>query len=180
MESDTASLAVSVSDEDHFRGRLDAPIVLVEYADFECPYCADAYPIVKALERTYGDKLCVVFREFPLPQHPHALQAAETAEFAADAGAFWPMHDMLFEHQRALDPTHLTGYAEQLGLDAAALRSALRARTYVPRIEDEIEGGEESGVSGTPTFFVNGVLFTGEPGVAEFSEVFDGVLRAVR
>jgi len=156
-------LAVPVGADDHVRGPADAPVTLVEYGDFECPYCGIAFPVVKGIEKHYAGKLRFVFRSFPLAQHPHAQAAAEAAEFAADHGKFWDLHDLLFEHQRALDVPHLLGYARELGLDADALAVALRERTYAAVIEEVKEGGEESGIPGTPAFFLNGVLFEDEP-----------------
>ncbi len=145
------------------RGPADAPVTLVEYGDYECPYCGVAYPVVKALEQQYPHELRVVFRSFPLAMHPHAQAAAEAAEYAADHGAFWQLHDVLFEHQRALDERHLLGYARDLGLDANGLTGALRERTYAAIVAEQKEGGEESGIPGTPAFFLNGVLFEDDP-----------------
>jgi protein-disulfide isomerase len=174
MEDDgLIRLAVPVGPEDHVRGPADAPVTMVEYGDFECPYCGLAYPVVKALEKRYGDKLRVVFRSFPLEQHPHAEAAAETAEFAADGGKFWEMHDVLYEHQRALDEPHLLGYARELGLDRDALAIALREQTYAPIVEEQKESGEESGIPGTPAFFLNDLLFEDEPTEENFAHAID-------
>ena len=156
-------LAVPVGPDDHVRGSPEASVTLLEYGDFECPYCGIAYPVVKALERRFGDQLRVAFRSFPLAQHPHAQAASEAAEFAADYDKFWEMHDTLFEHQRALDEHHLLGYARRLGLDAAALETALRERTYAAIVAEQKESGEESGIPGTPAFFLNEILFEDEP-----------------
>jgi protein-disulfide isomerase len=129
-----------------------------------------AYPVVKAVEREFAGTLRFVFRNFPLPQHPHAYPAAETSEFAADHDRFWEMHEMLFEHQRALDLPHLLTYAQELGLDPDALLAALRAGTYRSLIEEVRLGGIESGVEGTPTFFINDTLFVGQPSFEAFSD----------
>jgi protein-disulfide isomerase len=178
MEEDGLTrLAVPVGPDDHVRGPAEAPVTLVEYGDFECPYCGVAYPVVKALERKYGDKLRVVFRSFPLEQHPHAEAAAEAAEFAADHGKFWELHDVLYEHQRALDTRHLLGYARDLGLDADALATALSEGTYAPIVEDVKEGGEESGIPGTPAFFLNDILFEEEPTLENLSHAIDYLLE---
>jgi len=178
MEDDgLVRLAVPVGPDDHVRGPADAPVTMVEYGDFECPYCGLAYPVVKALEKRYGDKLRVVFRSFPLEQHPHAEAAAEAAEFAADSGKFWEMHDVLYEHQRALDVPHLLGYARDLGLDADALAIALREGTYAPIVEEQKESGEESGIPGTPAFFLNDLLFEDEPTAANFANAIDWLLE---
>jgi protein-disulfide isomerase len=170
-------LAVPVGPDDHIRGPHDAPVTLVEYGDFECPYCGIAYPVVRALERAYPTQLRVVFRSFPLQQHPHAEAAAETAEFAADAGKFWDMHDTLYEHQKALDEKHLVGYATQLGLKGDELTAALRDQRYRPIIEEVKEGGEASGIPGTPAFFLNGVLFEDEPTEANLSHAVTWLLE---
>jgi len=178
MEDDgLMRLAVPVGPEDHVRGPASAPVTLVEYGDFECPYCGVAYPVVKQLEKKYAGKLRVVFRSFPLEQHPHAQKAAEAGEFAADHGKFWELHDLLYEHQRALDERHLLGYAETLGLDAGALEMALREETYAPIVAETKEGGEESGIPGTPAFFLNGVLFEDEPTLGNLSHAVDYLLE---
>ena len=171
-------LAVPVDPEtDHIRGDVNAPITLLEYGDFECPYCGMAYPVVKALEKKYGDQLRVVFRHFPLQQHPHAEAAAEAAEFAADDGRFWEMHDTLYEHQNALEEPHLLRYAEQLGLDSADLATALEEGTYRPIVDEMKESGEESGIPGTPAFFLNDVLFEENASVESFSHAIDWLLE---
>jgi protein-disulfide isomerase len=170
-------LAVPVDEDDHVRGRRDAPVTLLEYGDFECPYCAQAYPLVKQLQRRYPDTLRFVFRSFPLQQHPHAYAAAETAEFAADHGMFWEMHDLLFEHTHALDRTRLLEYATRLGLDREELVTALRTETYRVLIDEIKEGGEESGIPGTPAFFLNGVLFEDELSIDALSHAVEWLLE---
>jgi len=170
-------LAVPVGPDDHVRGPDGAPVTLVEYGDFECPFCGVAYPAVKALEKRYGDKLRVVFRSFPLEQHPHAEAAAEAAEFAADSGKFWELHDVLYEHQRALKEPDLLKYARNLGLDADALAIALREGTYVPVVEEQKESGEESGIPGTPAFFLNDILFEDEPTEENLAHAIDWLLE---
>jgi len=155
---EAAVLAVPVSDEDHTRGPATAPVTLVEYGDFECPYCGQAYPIVEAILQRFGDELRFVFRNFPLTQvHPHAEHAAETAEAADAQGAFWPMHEQLFTHQHALDDAHLVGYAAALGLDAERVARELAAGVYAEKVHAHFMSGVRSGVNGTPTFFINGV-----------------------
>jgi protein-disulfide isomerase len=147
---------------DHARGPADAPVTLVEYSDFECPYCGAAYPVVKALLRRFGHRLRFIFRHFPLTQiHPHAAHAAEAAEAASDAGKFWEMHDAIFEHQQALTDRDLAGYGAQAGIDPAVIAGALAAHTYAPRVQEDFMSGVRSGVSGTPTFFINGQKYDG-------------------
>ncbi len=178
MEDDgLIRLAVPVSEDDHIRGPVDAPVTLVEYGDFECPFCGQAYPILKELEARYPRDLRVVFRHFPLEQHPHAEKAAEASEFAADAGRFWPMHDRLYEHQDQLDVRHLPEHARALGVDPQALAIALRDQTYRPIVEEMKEGGEESGIPGTPALFLNGVLFEDEVSLAGLAQAIDWLLE---
>jgi protein-disulfide isomerase len=155
------SLRPPVSETDHAQGRRDAPIVLVEYGDFECPYCGAAHPQLKAVQEAMGDQLCFVFRHFPLSQaHPHAERAAEFAEAAATIGRFWEMHDLLFENQRALDERSLVKYAAALGFDAALIESALRG-DFASKVRADFTSGVRSGVNGTPCLFINGERFEG-------------------
>ena len=143
-------------DRDHIRGPADAPVTVVEYGDFECPYCGRAEPVMRELLRDFGD-VSYVWRHLPLSDvHPHAQQAAEAAEAADAQGAFWEMHDLLLQHQDALELDDLTGYAAQLGLDIEQFETDLRGRAGTPRVADDIDSADLSGVSGTPTFFVNG------------------------
>ena|ERR1043166_4557043 len=160
-------LVVPVAQRDHIQGPIGAPLALLEYGDYECPYCGDAYPIVKLVQKRLGDRLCFAFRNFPLVNsHPHAEHAAEAAEAAGAQGKFWEMHDMLFENQNALEDEDLARYAEALRLDASRLSSEVAAGTYSGRVREDFKSGARDGVNGTPTFFVNGVLYDGEPGVA--------------
>ncbi len=155
-----AQLTVPVGPRDHAIGPPDAPVTLVEYGDFQCPHCGRAYPIVKDIVRTLGAKLRFVFRNFPLTRiHPEAEHAAEAAEAAGAQGAFWQMHDRLFERQFALDDDHLIEYATELGLNAERIRGELEAGTYAGRVRDDFMSGVKSGVNGTPTFFINGVRY---------------------
>lgn len=154
-------LAIPVSAADHHDGPLDAPITLLEYGDYQCPYCGEAYAELKAVKAALGDDLCFVFRNFPLAEaHPHALHAAEFAELADDAGKFWQAHDMLYEHQSRLDDRDLAAYAGQLGLDAAALAQAFGGK-YLEKVRADFSGGVRSGVNGTPCLFINGQRYDG-------------------
>ncbi len=147
-----------VGDHDHAQGPANAPVTLVEYGDFECPHCRQAYPIVKEVRSRLGSRLRFVFRNFPLTKlHEHAEHAAEVAEAAGAQSRFWEMHDRLFERQFALEDEHLIEYAAELGLDAARVARELEAHTYKARVREDFMGGVRSGVNGTPTFFVNGV-----------------------
>jgi protein-disulfide isomerase len=151
-----AELTLPVSDErDHIQGPADAPVTLLEYGDYECPYCGAAYPIVKQAQ--LGDRLRFVFRNFPIStSHPHAEQAAEAAEAAAAQGRFWEMHDHLYEHQRKLEAGDLHTYAEELGLDVERFDRELAQHDHAARVRDDFMSGVRSGVNGTPTFYVNG------------------------
>jgi Na+/H+ antiporter NhaA len=156
-------LAAPVDPErDHIRGDDDAPVTLVEYGDFECPFCGRAEPVVRELVSEFGHDLRYVFRHLPLSDvHPRALLAAEAAEAADDQGAFWEMHDLLFQHQDALEPKDLMGYAEELGLDLERFTDQLRRHEHAGRIASDVDDADLSGVSGTPTFFVNGMRHQG-------------------
>ena len=141
---------------DHVRGPLAAPVTLVEYGDFECPYCGRAEPAVRELLRDFGD-VRYVWRHLPLTDvHPRARMAAEAAEAAADQGAFWEMHDLLLDHQDRLGFSDLVGYAEQLGLDVERFTNQLQDRAGATRVAEDVDSADLSGVSGTPTFFING------------------------
>jgi protein-disulfide isomerase len=142
---------------DHIQGAADAPLTLVEYGDYECPYCGAAYAIVKEIQARMGDQLRFVFRNFPIStSHPHAEHAAEAAEAAAAQGQFWPMHDLLYENQQRLSDQDLHAYAEQLGLDVGRFDRELTEHVYAARVHDDFLGGVRSGVNGTPTFYING------------------------
>jgi len=143
-------------ERDHVRGPIDAPVTVAEYGDFECPYCGQAEPIVRELLRDFVD-VRYVWRHLPLTDvHPHAQLAAEAAEAAAEQGAFWEMHDLLLDHQDALEPDDFVRYAEQLGLDLDRFRDDLESRVGASRVDADVDSADLSGVSGTPTFFING------------------------
>jgi protein-disulfide isomerase len=155
-------LTPPVSERDHASGPENAPVTLVEYGDFECPYCGMAYLVVKSAQRELGKQLRFVFRNFPLAEaHPHARLAAQAAEAAAVQGKFWEMHDALFEHQDALEAEDIAGYAKSLGLDMAQFARDLQDAKYTKRVRDDFRSGVRSGVNGTPTFFINGSRFEG-------------------
>jgi Na+/H+ antiporter NhaA len=142
-------------ERDHIRGPIDAPVTVVEYGDFECPYCGQAEPVVRELRRDFTD-VRYVWRHVPLNDvHPHAQLAAEAAEAAADQGAFWEMHDLLLDNQDALRPDDLVAYAELLGLDVERFTNSLREHTGAARVAEDIDSADLSGVTGTPTFFIN-------------------------
>jgi Na+/H+ antiporter NhaA len=156
-------------DRDHVRGPINAPVTVVEYGDFECPYCGQAEPVVRELLRDFGD-VRYVWRHLPLNDvHPRAQLAAEAAEAAADQGAFWEMHDLLLGNQGALRLPDLIGYAEQLGLDIERFTNALRAHAGAARVAEDVDSADLSGVSGTPTFFINGRRHYGAYDIATLS-----------
>ena len=153
-------------ERDHIRGPVEAPVTLLEYGDFECPYCGQAEPVVRELLRDFGD-VTYVWRHLPLNDvHPLAQQAAEAAEAAANQGRFWEMHDLLLDHQDALRMEDLVGYAEELGLDVERFEEDLRTRAGVRRVAEDVDSADISGVSGTPTFFVNGLRHYGAYDIA--------------
>jgi protein-disulfide isomerase len=162
MSEDEARLTLPVGERDHSTGPVDAAVTLVEYGDYECSYCGQAYPIVQAVVAHFGDRLRFVFRNFPITTlHPHAEHAAEAAEVAGGMGSFWPMHDLLYENQDALDDGHLQDYAEQLGLETVQFGEEMAAHVTADRVREDFMSGVRSGVNGTPTFFVNGVRYDG-------------------
>jgi protein-disulfide isomerase len=147
---------------DHVDGPADAAVTLLEYGDYQCPYCGAAYPQVKQVQQALGDRLRFVFRNFPITTaHPHAELAAEAAEAAAAQGRFWPMHDLLYENQRHLEATDLVGYAERLGLDVDRFQRELSEHVHAARVHEDFMSGVRSGVNGTPTFYVDGVRYEG-------------------
>lgn len=151
-----------VNEGDHIQGDKNAPITLVEYGDYQCPYCRLAYPVLRRVQKHYGKRLRFVFRNFPLIEiHSHALAAAMTAEFAAGNNKFWEMHDMLYENQEALEMPDLLSYVEALGLSEADFHRAIENATFGNKIENDFQGGVRSGVDGTPCIFINGHRYNG-------------------
>ena len=159
---ESVTLKQPVSERDHTEGPADAPLTLVEYGDYQCPYCGAAYPVVKRLQRTMGKKLRFVFRNFPLTEmHPYALIAAEAAEAAALQGKFWEMHDLLFEQQTLLKPEVIHLWAERTGLNVEQLGRDIKQGVVEKRIQEDRQSGIRSGVNGTPTFYINGTRYDG-------------------
>jgi protein-disulfide isomerase len=155
-------LGVPVSERDHRQGLATAAVTLVQYGDYECPYTRQSTTIVRAVQQQLGDKLRFVFRNFPLTEiHPHALHAALAAEAAAAQGKFWQMHDYIFHHQHTLEDSDLEHFAEAVGLDMQQFARDMAERPYMSRIEEDLKSGIRSGVRGTPTFFINGILYPG-------------------
>lgn len=156
------SLLVPVGPDDHIQGPETAPLTLVEYGDYQCPYCAAAYVNVRLVQDQLGPRLRFVFRNFPLTQvHPLAELAAEAAEAAGAQGKFWEMHDALYENQPALSPELIAALAQGLGLDMERFNEDLASGRFRERVKRDFMGGVRSGVAGTPTFFINGERYEG-------------------
>ncbi|HEU4507306.1 MAG TPA: DsbA family protein [Pyrinomonadaceae bacterium] len=157
-----ARLSLPVGKRDHILGPEDAPVTLVEYGDYECPYCGAAHSILKEVQRVMGDSVRFVFRHFPLTQiHPHAEAAAEAAESAGAQDRFWEMHDVLYQNQQMLDARHLVTFAEQLRLDTDRFARDLLDHVHHDRVREDFTSGVRSGVNGTPAFFINGWRYDG-------------------
>jgi protein-disulfide isomerase len=172
-----AELKIPVDAIDHIRGDIKAPMILVEYGDYECPHCGHAFPIVKRVEKHFGKQLGFVFRNFPLKEiHPNAEVAAETAEFAGANGKFWEMHDAIFRNQVSLSVPMLMEVTQTLKLSAQALTKSLENREFEARVGNDFAGGVRSGVNGTPTFFINGQRYEGSPEFEELVAAIEGGL----
>jgi NhaA family Na+:H+ antiporter len=178
MEIDVATLTPPVDIErDHVRGAPGAPVTLVEYGDFQCPFCGDVYPVVHELLGRFGDRLRFVFRHMTLSDlHPRAEAAAEAAEAAGAQGRFWEMHDRLFTHQHQLSDEDLRGHAEALGLDTERFDRELRERRHAGRVAEDYRSGARSGTPSTPRFFVNGFIHLGSASRQELEEAISAEL----
>ena len=156
-------LILPVNDDDHVFGNPGARIELVEYGDYECPHCGRAYPIVKDIQQKFGADLKFVFRNFPLSKiHANAFAAAVATEAASLQEKFWEMHDIIFENQRRLDQDHIYLFADTLGLDLERFEDDMQRKSLADKVEQDFESGLRSGVSGTPTFFINGKQYDGD------------------
>jgi protein-disulfide isomerase len=174
----SSKLILPVSDRDHIRGPESASVTLVEYGDYECPYCGLANPIVDEIRRELGDGLRFVFRNFPLSEiHPHSEHAAEIAEAAGMHNKFWEMHDTLYKHQNALDDQHLAEYLALLRVPTSEVKLALTQHAYSDRLREDFMSGVRSGVNGTPTFFINGLRHDGS---YERNELLAAIAKAAR
>lgn len=155
-------LTLPVGERDHIQGPATAAVALVEYGDYQCPYCLQAYWILIDLQEDLGDRMRLVFRNFPLSNlHPHAQHAAEAAETAGAQGKFWEMHDYLYAHQSHLDDAALLRYAAEIGLDLERFTRDLTEQRFAARVNEDFQSGIRSGVNGTPTFFINGLRHDG-------------------
>ncbi len=177
--SERVDLTVPVGPTDHVRGTATAALTVVEYGDYQCPYCGEAYAIVEALRSALGDDLRFVFRNLPLVQvHPHAQAAAELAEAAASQDKFWQMHDTLYQNQEDLSEASLGGYARDIELDTAQLADELSSGRPRQRVDADFEGAIRSGANGTPTFFVNGRRYDGSWQFDPFYDFLTSLLAA--
>lgn len=173
-----STLQPAVSSQDHSQGPSGAPLELVEYGDYQCSYCGQAYPAVKAAQQALGDNLKFVFRNFPLADaHPNAQVAALAAEAAARQNKFWEMHDALYEHQGHLDAAHLATYAKNIGLNVKQFNADVQQESVAARVEADFESGVRSGVNGTPSFYVNGQKYNGSWEGQELTHFLQGQLK---
>jgi protein-disulfide isomerase len=173
-------LRVPVTSADHIQGPMDAPVTLVEYGDYECPFCGLAFPNVKQAQKRFGPQLRFVFRHFPLAEaHPFAEAAAEAAEYAGTHGRFWEMHDGLYANQDELGLALILGLGRALGLSDLGLRDALAQRRFAAKIEADFLGGVRSGVNGTPSFFINGEKHVGSYSYQELAAAIDAHLQTI-
>jgi protein-disulfide isomerase len=171
----TPRLSVPVGERDHVAGPVTAAVTLVEYGDYECPFCKAAEPIVAALRDALGDHLRLVFRHFPVANiHPHAERAAEVAEAAGAQGKFWDLHPYLFAHQDALDDADLMRYARDVDLDTVRVEKELTGHVHRERVREDLTNGMQSGVRGTPTFFIEGIKYDGPPDLQAMLAVMRG------
>ena len=169
-----SKLTMQPNNEDHIQGKEKSHITLVEYGDFQCPYCGKAYPIVKEIQKIKGDVLRFVFRNFPLSEiHSYALHAAYAAEAAGKQQKFWEMYDILFENQENLKDSDLRLYSEKLSLDMDQFTKDMNSDEVAKKVQTDIIGGIKSGVNGTPTFFINSIRFDGPPDLDSLLEAID-------
>jgi protein-disulfide isomerase len=173
-------LAVPVTAVDHSIGSEHSPVTVVEYGDFECPTCKQAAPAVKLVLERFGSRLRFVFRHFPVESaHPHAMRAAQAAEAAGGQSKFWQMHDLLFENQRHLEMTDLRSYAERLELDMPRFIAEMDDEIYLQRVREHMQGGAQSHVRGTPTFYINGVIQDVSFGMHSLMEGVEAAVRRI-
>jgi len=169
------SLKFAVNPADHHQGNVDAAITLIEYGDFECPYCRRAHPLVKRLLHQRGKELLFVYRNFPLQEiHPHAYISAVAAEAAGKQGKFWQMHDLIFENQNRLNANYLLSLVENIGLDPGQFAEDSSSEDVLNKLEADFESGIRSGVNGTPAFFLNGTR------LLTYNETYESLADAVQ
>jgi protein-disulfide isomerase len=179
LTTSSRRLALPVDDRDHVLGPEDAPVTLVEYGDYQCPYCARAHPIVQELLRRRTTLMRFAYRHFPLTTvHPYAEPAAEAAEAAGARGQFWPVHDWLFAHQDRLSPVTLIAALVDMGLDGRAIAGQIQEHDFLDKIQSDFVSGVRSGANGTPTFFINGMRYEGGHSLPELMAAVDAAARA--
>ena len=155
------------------KGSKNSPVTLIEYSDYECPYCARAEATIKDVLDEYGSKIYFVYKDFPLPFHNNAQKAAEASRCALEQNKYWEYHDALFKNQQSLDTNSLKTYAKSLGLDETKFSECLDSNKYTEKVKQDIEEGQSKGVTGTPTFFVNGKMLVGAQPFDAFKEIID-------
>jgi protein-disulfide isomerase len=185
-EADVAILLrpprVSVGyDESRLRGDASAPVIIVEFSDFQCPYCRTVVPTLKALLAKYAGRVSLAYRDFPLREiHPQAQQAAEAARCAGEQSKFWEYHDLLYAAGAKLDAGSLAGYARSLGLDAQRFTSCLTSGKFKQAVEEDLQAGSKAGVNGTPAFFINGIFLSGAQPASAFEKIIEAELKAIK
>ncbi len=175
---DIPRMDVSV-DDDPMRGNPDAPVTIIEFADYQCPYCARGYNNMKKVMDKYGDKVRWIYRDFPLSFHKQANSAARAANCAGEQGKYWEMHDKLFENQKSIGDDDLKGYAKSLGLDMNAWNTCFADKDrHTSEFTHDMSDGQAAGVSGTPAYFINGIMLSGARPLESFAELIDKELEA--
>jgi protein-disulfide isomerase/autonomous glycyl radical cofactor GrcA len=178
LKIDLPAPRVEVAATGPARGPANAKVTIVEFSDFQCPYCSQAFGTIEELMQQYAGKVKLVFRQFPLPIHPQAEKAAEASLCAADQGKFWEFHDLLFKNQRKLDLADLKAHAASAGLDATKFAQCLDSGEKKKLVDQDLEAGQAAGVNGTPAFFINGVFLNGALPLEEFKKVIDPELAS--
>lgn len=177
-KSSTTGYTVLTTPSDHIKGSPNAPVTIIEYSDFQCPYCGRVQPTIDQILKTYEGKVKLVYKHFPLNFHQYAEKAAEASECAADQGNFWEYHDILYENQNALTVEDLKRYAKDLGLDTETFNRCLDSGVMAERVRDNFNEGQNNGVQGTPAFFINGQLISGAQPYSVFKQIIDSELEA--
>jgi protein-disulfide isomerase len=178
LKLDLPQPRIAVAAEGPTRGPKDARVTIVEFSDFECPYCGSAHDTVEQVMSTYAGKVRLVYRQFPLSFHPHAAKAAEASLCAADQGKFWEYHDVLFKNQKKLEATDLKAHASEVGIDAQKFGQCLDSGDKKKAVDADQQAGLAAGVGGTPAFFINGIFLNGAQPIDEFKKVIDGELAS--
>ena len=176
LKNSSFSFGTGVAEAQHIRGNKNAPVKLVEYSDFQCPFCGRHYPTLKKILADYGDKVSLEYKHFPLGFHPNAKPAAEASECAAEQNKFWEFHDKIFENQDQLSPTQLTAWAKEIGLNMTKFNQCVETHKYAAKVDAEEKEGQAKGVNGTPATFINGKLVSGAQPYEALKQVIDAAL----